>query len=168
MAAGKDDFTRDRLEAEGFLGWVTFDRLDGLLAVQIPAVGGVYVVMRVDEAPATYLEANPGGRFKGRDPSVSTEALEANWVAGAAVVYIGKANKLRRRLREYKRFGQGVPIGHWGGRLIWQLAESAKLLVAWKETPDEAPTAVESRLIEEFRSAHGKPPFANEPHRLGS
>lgn len=95
-------------------------------------------------------------------------ALRANWVDGAEVVYIGKADNLLRRLREFARFGEGEPIGHWGGRLIWQLSDSAELLVAWMETPGRVPRDVETVLITAFRSAWDKPPFANEPHRLGS
>jgi hypothetical protein len=83
------------------------------------------------------------------------------------VVYIGKAANLRRRLREFMRFGAGAPIGHWGGRLIWQLHRSSDLLIAWRETPGEVPKEVESELISDVRAAYGKPPFANEPHRLG-
>jgi hypothetical protein len=80
---------------------------------QLTSAGGVYIVCRANSEPA-FLDANPSGRFKGRDPSVSNEALRANWVDGAEVVYLGKANSLRRRLREFARFGEGEPIGHWG------------------------------------------------------
>jgi hypothetical protein len=69
--------------------------------------------------------------------------------------------------RQFAAFGAGKPIGHWGGRLIWQLADSDKLLVAWKETPGEVPRNVETDLITEFRNHYGKPPFANDPHLLG-
>jgi hypothetical protein len=127
----------------------------------------VYLVVRQGRHSPGFLAANPGGRFKGKDPTVTADALAANWVEEAEVVYIGKADNLRRRLRQYKRFGDGAPVGHWGGRLIWQLEDAGDLLVAWRETPDEIPREVETRLIAEFRSAYGKPPFANEPHRLG-
>jgi hypothetical protein len=78
-----------------------------------------------------------------------------------------KANSLRRRLREFARFGAGEPIGHWGGRLIWQLQDSTALQVAWKETPGRIPRAIEAEMIAAFRVEFAKPPFANEPHRLG-
>jgi hypothetical protein len=95
------------------------------------------------------------------------DALVSNWVPGAEVVYIGKADQLRRRLVQFADFGAGRPVGHWGGRLIWQLADVAALQVAWKATPDCLPIAAEADLISKFRKACGKPPFANDPHRLG-
>jgi hypothetical protein len=153
------------LESSGFEGWVTFGEFAQQLG-RLPSAGGVYLVFRIRREPR-FLVANPGGRFKGRDPSVSDDALCANWVNGAEIVYIGKADNLRRRLREFARFGEGEPVGHWGGRLIWQLKDSTKLLVAWKEAPGLLPREVEAEMIAAFRAAFGKLPFANEPHRLG-
>ncbi len=125
------------------------------------------MIYRVTTTVPRFRRVSPGGHFKGRDPTVDRQALLANWVPGAGVVYIGKADKLRTRLRAYLRFGQGVPIGHWGGRLIWQLADSDKLLVAWKYVPGEVPVEVEQNLIAGFQAAYGKKPFANDPHLLG-
>jgi hypothetical protein len=134
---------------------------------EMPRSGGVYVIVRASTMDPAFLASSSGGRFKDKDPTVSKPALHANWVPGAEVVYIGKANQLRRRLRQYTDFGSGKPVGHWGGRLIWQLADSLELLVAWKETPGMVPAAVEAGLLSEFRAEHGKPPFANDPHKLG-
>ena len=158
-------WSRTRLEDAGFEGWVTFRELPARLPT-IDRVGGVYVVVNAVGSPG-FLGASPAGRFKDRDPSVSEDVLRANWVEDAAVVYIGKADDLRRRLREFMRFGSGEPVGHWGGRLIWQLSDSRSLLVAWRVTAGQVPREVEVAMIDAFRDAWGKPPFANEPHRLG-
>ncbi|EJL22445.1 hypothetical protein [Novosphingobium sp. AP12] len=157
-------FDRSSLEDAGFRGWLSFHEVRASDA--IPTTGGVYVVTYACAPPAAFLSQNPGGRFKGRDPSVPATALAANWI-DAEVVYIGKANQLRRRIREYADFGAGKPIGHWGGRLIWQLARPDLLRIAWRETPGEVPLVVEGAMITEFRRQHGKPPFANDPHKLG-
>jgi hypothetical protein len=159
-------FTRAALSQDGFVGWVTFDHL--LSTDPCPLDGGIYVVARTHRAEPSFLDQSCGGWFKGRDPTVTVDALVANWVTDAEVVYIGKGNNLRRRLREFAKFGAGQPIGHWGGRLIWQLAEAPSLIIGWKATPDRDPSSSEAEFIADFRRIHGKPPFANNPHLLGS
>jgi hypothetical protein len=159
------EFTRASLEAAGFVGWVPFS---AIATSACPSTGGVYVVTYRGAEPLAFAERSCGGWFKGRDPTVARHALVANWVEGAEVVYIGKADRLKRRLRQFADFGAGKLVGHWGGRLIWQLQGPDALLVAWKETPGRVPADVESELIAAFRDAHGKPPFANNPHRLGA
>jgi excinuclease UvrABC nuclease subunit len=96
--------------------------------------------------------------------------LDANWLAGSHVLYIGKAksSQLRRRLRAYLRFGEGRGGRHWGGRLVWQLPDPWNLLVAWRVEPERNALEVERELISAFRVAHdGRPPFANHPDRRG-
>ena len=108
----------------------------------------------------SFLSVSLGGRFKGKDPTVSSRELCENWVTGTPVVYIGKATSLRARLRQYRDFGNGKPVGHWGGRYIWQLADAAELLVAWKPTAGE-PRTIEAEMIAAFVQQFGKRPFAN-------
>jgi hypothetical protein len=51
---------------------------------------------------------------------------------------------------------------HSGGRRIWQLTDSSKLLVAWRITDEsEVPHDVERTLIKQFHEHHGVRPFAN-------
>ncbi|RWA68668.1 hypothetical protein [Mesorhizobium sp.] len=157
-------FTQRALERTGFVGWIPFADVRSSMC---PITAGVYVVTCDVEDHITFADKSSGGWFKGRDPSVTPEALAANWVDGAEVVYIGKADVLQRRLREFAEFGAGKSVGHWGGRLIWQLANVANLRLGWKETPNEDPGVVEAELIRQFRLNYGKPPFANNPHRLG-
>lgn len=160
-----DRFTHAGLKAEGFVGWLHFKQM--VNQDRVPRTAGIYVITRSSTGDPRFLEANPGGHFKGKDPTVPEKALRANWVEGAEVVYMGKANELCRRLRQFADFGAGKPTPHWGGRLIWQLAESKNLMVAWKETPSDAPLEAEAALIADFRDLYGKPPYANQPHRLG-
>ena len=156
-------FTREDLEAAGFVGWRTWDDLRGDAAADVPGGPGVYVVYRTSSRRSSFVAAGTGGRFKGRDPNVGIETLQAKWVPGAHVVYIGKADVLSGRLRLYERFGAGRPVAHWGGRYIWQLPNAHKLLVAWR-TLDGQGTARddEIRLMAHFREFHdGRLPFAN-------
>ena len=157
-------FSRRNLEKSGFTGWLP---LEAIRTSACPTTGGVYIIILDSVDPVAFAERSCGGWFKGKDPTVTWEALTANWVDGAEVVYIGKADQLRRRLIQYADFGAGKPVGHWGGRLIWQLPFQDRLIVGWKETPGRIPVEVEAELIASFRQIYGKPPFANDPHRLG-
>lgn len=158
------EWSRSGLKADGFRGFVRFSELR---AACVPAAPGVYVIVRQLDGEPEFLPSSPGGRFKGKDPSAPRERLVAEWVPEAEVVYIGKASGgstgrrgLRKRLDEFRRFGEGEPIGHWGGRLIWQLEESDTLLVCWKETAVE-PALVERAMILKFTTEFGRRPFAN-------
>jgi hypothetical protein len=150
-------FTRELLEAEGFTGFVCLQSLDEL---SVPQAAGIYAVVRDSEEPPTFMAENPGGRHKQRDPTVPTSSLTAKWIDECCVLYIGKAENLRRRLKQYRQFGLGQPVGHWGGRYVWQLADACDLLVCWKPTIGNARDE-EIALLARFRERHGRLPFAN-------
>jgi hypothetical protein len=120
----------------------------------------VYVVYRPSSQTPVFLSVSPAGHFQGQDPTVDLAVLRATWTDGVPVIYIGKAPRLRSRLRQFRRFGEGVPIGHHGGRYIWQLEDVGELLVAWKTTTED-PARVESILLRRFVGEHGRLPFAN-------
>jgi hypothetical protein len=155
-------FLRPDLEATGFEGWRTWDALREA-EYPVPVKPLCYVIYRPSSAAPAFLDANPGGRFKGRDPTVPAPTLAAKWVTRAHAVNIGKANVGRSRLKTYARFGAGDPVAHWGGRYIWQLADADELLVAWHEVGwQETARDYEKRLLALFRHLHeGRLPFAN-------
>lgn len=112
--------------------------------------------------PPNFQARSCGGHFKSKDPTVDVETLAAHWVPGASIIYIGKADQLHRRLRQYAQFGAGRPIGHWGGRYIWQIVGCQQLPVAWRALPDGSDArGEETKLIQEFVTSHGARPFAN-------
>lgn len=145
---------------DGFTGFVPVSKLR-CTASLLPDSGGVYIVVRDSDNSPEFLATGTGGFFKGKNPNVGLEELESNYVAGSKVVYIGKATSLKKRVGQLLRFGAGSAVGHWGGRYLWQLADSDNLLIAWKTTPTADPRAEEIKMLEEFVSRHGKLPFAN-------
>lgn len=158
-------FTLAWLRDEGFEGFSSIGEIRSRRSIA-PAAPGVYVVLRQQLGVVEFLERSTGGWFKERDPSVPIEKLEAKWVPDARVLYIGKADGggrgargIRVRLGEYLRFGQGEPVGHWGGRYLWHLARADELLVCWRTC--QRPPTEEAQLLNAFREEYGALPFAN-------
>lgn len=159
-------FGVDSLSAAGFQGFVPIASLMRDTS-PIPAIRGVYMLIRTTNDPPTFLSIGSGGHFKDKDPNVGGDVLLDNWIEGTAIMYIGKAGDpgsaatLRSRLGQYLRFGEGKKVGHWGGRYIWQLADARELEMCWLPLPSGAPSQVESDLILAFKNTFGNRPFAN-------
>ncbi|MBT2597795.1 hypothetical protein [Arthrobacter sp. ISL-72] len=158
------------LRTEGFAGFRTFAEVE---INRIPQAPGIFAVLRPDGFQPQFLARSTAGVFKKKDPSLPAEKLTAEWVDAADVLYIGKAGSgskgnrgLRRQIQEFMDFGKGKPPGHWDGRLIWQLANTKALIIAWKELPAEplpagGLSAVEAELHAAFVQQYGRLPFAN-------
>ena len=151
-------FDREALEAVGFTSFLPVAQLRRSLA-EVPLAGGVYVVVRPSTEPPHFHVVGSGGRFNGEDPNVPLATLRAKWVPGASVVYIGRAGSLLERVGSLIRFGAGHAAAHRGGRYLWQLADAADLVVAWR--PEDEPERAEAALLDAFRAQHGVLPFAN-------
>ncbi len=157
--------SKDIIDA-GFSGFKTMNELIHSNSY-IPTVRGVYLVLYTQQKAPGFLSTGTGGFFKERDPNVSIAELQSNWVEDTVVIYIGKAGgvksnaTLRSRLNQYLRFGQGAKVGHWGGRLIWQIQDARDLVLCWKPVPDGDPEQLEKEMIRKFHSVYLKRPFAN-------
>ena len=133
----------------------------------IPKIKGVYLVINPTYEKTEFINPGVGGFFKGKDPNVSLAELKSNHVKNSQVVCIGKAGSptgqatLNSRLGQYLRFGETKNVGHWGGRLIWQLKNHSDLIFCWKPTPKEDPREVEKQLLYEYIKQFNTRPFAN-------
>jgi hypothetical protein len=151
---------------EGFHGFMTISHLIDSNCGEVPETKGAYLVIN-EFMKKTFLPENVGGHFKDKNPTVPISELERNWVDNTMVLYIGKAGStgksatLKSRIRQYMRFGQGIAVGHRGGRYIWQLANNRELMLCWKTLIDIDPREYERKQISEFKKIYGKYPFAN-------
>jgi hypothetical protein len=155
------------LREHGFAGFRSVATLRDSRCLEVPVERGVYIVVRDYDGPPEFLTRSVAPHFRGQDPTLPLEELNQQWVAGARVLYIGRASGpgvrslLQQRVKRYIRFGQGRVVAHYGGRLIWQLRDHRSLLFAWLPTPDEDPAVVEARLQAAFVERYGALPFAN-------
>jgi hypothetical protein len=152
-------FDLDDLRERGFGGFLPIGRLTRPESNELPVDGGVYVVVRVAEGAPRFLACSRGGWWKKKDPTVSLQRLEREWVDGTPTLYIGKAMSLRERVGELVRFADGEPVRHWGGRLLWQVEQCEDFLLGWRPAPGYGEH--ETRLIDEFFNVFGCLPFAN-------
>ncbi|WP_426997378.1 hypothetical protein [Pseudarthrobacter sp. N5] len=153
------------LTQDGFTGFRSFAALE---IMRVPQAPGIFAVLKPEGFEPRYLSKSTAGTFKKKDPSLTEAALAAEWVADADILYVGKASAgskgnrgLRKQVQEFVDFGRGRPVVHWDGRLLWQLADSQSLVVAWKELPPAEVNAAESSYHAEFRRIYGRLPFAN-------
>jgi len=155
------------LKARGFEGFRAVSALHDDRCVEVPVARGVYALVRESLDPPEFLAKSVGGWYRGKDPSATR--LEEQWVPGAQVLYYGRAagpgvrSLLQQRVKRYLRFGHGKRVAHWGGRLVWQLADHESLLVAWLPTPEHEPAALQAELVREFFEHYNRLPFANLP-----
>ena len=125
-----------------------------------PTTNGVCLVIREQKDRPKFLDPGTGGYFKGRDPNVSIDELENNWVEDALIIYVGSSSNLQRRIEQLIRFGRGENVGHYGGRLMWQIADAEDFKVCWKPVANK--TQGKKLVLVEFKRAHqGRRPFAN-------
>jgi hypothetical protein len=156
----------ETIKNDGFLGFKTVKQL-WQSHQEIPHEKGVYLVINPNPAICNFLKLGVGGYFKNTNPNVCIDALNEKWVDNSLVVYIGRAGggtssaTLKKRIKQYLDFGKGKPVGHKGGRYIWQLENHSELIFAWKPIKDGNPSFIETELLTDFRNHFGKLPFAN-------
>lgn len=148
------------LENRGFGIWTPL--LSARKIDILPDSPGIYAVSYAGKPPFDWPVASCGGWHKGRNPTVHPDRLRAEWVEGTDLVYIGKTDRtLAKRIGEFARFGNGEPVAHCGGRLIWQLPDPALLMIGWMELAPGQASSAEAAMLGEFFDGFGKLPFAN-------
>lgn len=167
--------TVDAVRQAGFHG---FTRVNDLIANRssIPSARGIYLALYTGSAVPVFLAAGTAGCFARGNPNVPVARLQARWISGTPVIYIGQAggtrgakpsrHTLHSRISQYLDFGLGKDVRHWGGRLIWQIGQSMDLLLCWRPlmVHEQDPRSMETALIRAFEASFGTLPFANLQH----
>jgi hypothetical protein len=155
----------DQVSIAGFSEPMSIAELRRTRCESVPRRTGVYLIERDAESAPKFGVLSTGGWFNGLDPNCPLDMIQAKWVAGAHIIYVGKAAGqvgLRRRLRQLIDFGCGKPVAHRGGRLLWHLQDSDELLVRWRTCPQNEADRAETTAIGDFKKSHrGMRPFAN-------
>ena len=140
----------------------------------IPAEGGVYIVRPPKGFKVEFQKIPDGTRnVKGKELPNEYDTVVAKYDylkkkgADLNVLYYGQASNLRRRLKEYAKFGyahkgkNGKPFeNHAGGKLLWYVKNNKDLEVEFYaiKTYD-----IEERgLIREYHGIYYEFPLANE------
>lgn len=152
--------SRATILAAGFKGLYTIEALHhGGQTASVPDAPGIFGVFRLADPPPRFATTNTAGRWKGQDPTIAPEVLQAAWEPEAALLFVSKGASLRTRVRMFVDFGHGKQVAHWTGRALWQLADADDLLVAWRPVDD--PKAAEAELLAAYEATYGKLPWAN-------
>lgn len=156
---------------KGFIPLKSLTRSDVLGPRGSADVEGVYLVLREARTRPEFIEddhPNP------RPPVMTTEKVSHRWPdKSPEILYIGKAplraekgkrrDGLANRMMEFQKCGFFGGVSHFGGRLIWRIADKASLLICWKCLPEGTAADVESLMVDGFRKSNSQklPPFAN-------
>lgn len=161
------DYSRAGLEAAHFKGFIplkTLTRTDVLGPRGSADVEGVYMVLRSVRTRPEFIEDDHPAP---RPPVMSRAEVVERWPEeNPEILYIGKAgrsNGLASRLLQFKRCGFSGGTSHFGGRLVWRIADRDGLLVCWKCLPDDTAEDIESLMVAGFTESTQQklPPFAN-------
>ncbi len=136
----------------------------------IPKCQGVYVVYWTLTKPPTF--AGTSGMATYATPTLPA-VLRAKWErihtkSATNIIYIGKANSIRTRVRTLARFGVGKSDKHKGGEWMWQVSKITTARVVVQTCPYGRQVGFENWLLDEFRRQHGDWPLANREGPEGS
>jgi len=151
---------KDKIKWSKFISFMELEKggLDN-----IPTKSGVYSIWRSQKDKIEFIERGTGGRFKDKDPNVPVNTLQEKLVDDAKILYLGKSNNLRERIKQLRDFGRGKRVGHRGGRYIWQIKNATGILkLRWKVSGK--PRKLEKKLLFDFEKEYGRLPFANLGH----
>ncbi len=129
----------------------------------LPKRSGVYIVSwPLEEQPS--FRPNTGDAYYA--VPADRYALQMKWERIHAhyptdILYIGKADSIKSRVRLLARFGAGRARSHHGGEWMWQIDGIGNALLTVQSCPPGMHHGFENWLLERFHHEHGDYPLAN-------
>lgn len=151
----------------------TVEELHNGALSEIPNTSGVYFIFMPENFKLVVLPKTEGFELtsKRKPSSYGIEELKVKAAHygkfrhyTSRLLYIGKAKDLQRRIEQYIGYRYNVPnlFPHDGGRAIWQIRDSEKLIVRYMECLEgEDCRKIEHVLLEAYKKKYGAYPFAN-------
>jgi len=155
---------------------ITFEEIlaDRNSLKEIERVEGIYKVYLPENIPfqlnktTTAMEYNKEGKKLVYDTDEDIERLQYQWklIQSAKehdnrIVYIGRSNNLRKRLKQFARYGVRKADNHEGGKILWQLTDAIKFQIEY--FPCQNCEQVEKELLQDYKKRHfNQLPIANE------
>ena len=129
----------------------------------IPLGSGIYIVFLPIEVQPQFQQS-VGTAVYCTPTSITT--LEDKWKTlnnnvKTDILYIGKGNDLRSRVRLLVRFGAGKARNHKGGEWLWQISNINQAKIRTITCPPGKQNSYEKWLLNTFKSQHGNWPLAN-------
>lgn len=131
--------------------------------LDLPSKPGVYIVAWAGREPLKF--------GSGTGAAAAADAADPRWLgskwsqiqqdAASDIIYIGKGDSLRKRVRDLARFGAGRARNHKGGEWMWQVQGVESAVLFMHTCPDGMQVAFENWLLVSFFDAHGAYPLAN-------
>jgi hypothetical protein len=122
-------------------------------------------VFKAKEIPIVFSASTSAiAEYNGRTMLYNRDLLQAKSEnSDKDILYIGKAggknNRLRKRIKQYLKYGIKEANNHMGGRAIWQLQNNKELLIKYLECDN--PEDKERELLQNYLDAYGVLPVAN-------
>lgn len=132
---------------------------------KVPTESGVYFIYCDSDYMYNYLPITDGIKnYKGKTTTLPVNKLisigDKQKLSGSNILYIGKADNLRTRLRQYMNWGYDISDSpHSGGKRLWQLVDNKRFHVSYMLTDE--PNKMESILIDTHIIEYHCKPFAN-------
>ena len=135
----------------------------------LPGGSGVYIVYLPDTAPdfqestGDAIHAEPCSVFEltRKWESINKDCL-------TDIIYVGKGDDVKKRVRTLIRFGVGKARNHKGGEWLWQIKNIELAYIRIITCPQGKQAAFEKWVLDSFYSEHGNWPLANREGGKGN